>query len=132
MASFDTSERRPLSPHLQVYKVRFTMVMSIMHRITGVALYFAILIGVWWLTALAAGPAYFGFVSGLFGSWFGLAVLFAAAYGLMHHLTGGVRHLIWDSGRYLTISAFEKMSIVSLAVSLGVVALVFLAGYAAS
>ncbi len=108
------------------------MVMSIMHRITGVGLYFAILIGLWWLTALAAGPEYFGFVRGLLGSWPGLFVLFAAVYGLMHHLTGGVRHLIWDSGAYLTVSAFEKMSVVSLLVSLGVTALVFLAGYAAS
>ena len=98
MANTGMGEKRPLSPHLQIYRPNLTMMMSILHRITGAALYFAILLGVWWLAALAAGPGYFAFVDGLFRSWFGLVVLAGTVYGLFHHLMGGVRHLIWDTG----------------------------------
>lgn len=131
MANTGMGEKRPLSPHLQIYRPNLTMMMSILHRITGAALYFAILLGVWWLAALAAGPAYFAFVDGLFRSWFGLVVLAGTVYGLFHHLMGGVRHLIWDTGAAFSIEDAERMDWLSLAAAAALTAIVFVAGYAA-
>lgn len=89
---------RPLSPHLQIYKPMLTMMMSIVHRITGVGLYFGMAFLAWWLLALASGPAHFGFVHGLLTSWFGQLVLFGFTWALIHHMLGGLRHFIWDLG----------------------------------
>jgi succinate dehydrogenase / fumarate reductase cytochrome b subunit len=89
---------RPLSPHLQIYRWSWTMAMSIFHRITGGALYFGIALFAVWLVALASGPQAFEAVQGLFGSPLGLLVLFAYTWVLLHHMVGGVRHLIWDFG----------------------------------
>ena len=89
---------RPLSPHLTVYRWPVTMTMSILHRITGGALYVGALIVVWWLMAAATSERYFTFVDGIVGSWFGLLVLFGFTWALFHHMLGGVRHLIWDTG----------------------------------
>jgi succinate dehydrogenase / fumarate reductase, cytochrome b subunit len=90
---------RPLSPHLQIYAKPINMVMSIFHRITGVALYFGTLLLAWWLIAAAASPAYFNFVNGLFGTLLGRLILFGYTWALLHHMLGGIRHLIWDTGR---------------------------------
>lgn len=101
MASTDVRSKRPISPHLQIYKPIPTMVMSILHRITGAALYFGILILVWWLVAAASGPASYDFANAFLSSWFGKLVLFGFTWALMHHMLGGIRHLVWDTGRLL-------------------------------
>ena len=83
---------RPLSPHIQIYKPIMTMVMSILHRITGAALYFGTILVAWWLVSAAAGPAYFEFVNGIFGSFLGRLVLFGFTWALIHqafHKTAG-------------------------------------------
>jgi succinate dehydrogenase / fumarate reductase, cytochrome b subunit len=90
--------RRPLSPHLQIYRPTLTMMMSISHRITGAVLYGGTLLLAWYLIALAAGAAPFGTVAAVYGSWLGLLVLFGFTWALFHHLLGGVRHLVWDLG----------------------------------
>jgi len=95
---------RPLSPHLQIYSPLINMVMSIIHRITGAALYLGTLLLAWWLIAAASGQPYFDYVNGLFGaSVYGIPVgrivLFGYTWALVHHMLGGVRHLIWDTGR---------------------------------
>lgn len=74
------------------------MAMSILHRITGGALYVGTLLVAWWLIAAATSESYFGVVDGLVGSWFGLVVLFGYSWALFHHMLGGIRHLIWDTG----------------------------------
>lgn len=89
---------RPLSPHLSVYHLSITMVMSILHRITGAALYFGTALVAWWLLAAASGPEAYLAATGFFGSWFGLLVLFGYSWVLLHHMMGGIRHLIWDTG----------------------------------
>ncbi len=90
---------RPLSPHIQIYAPLLNMVMSIVHRLTGAALYLGVLLLAWWLVAVAAGPTYYANVNGLFGTWPGQIVLIGYTWALMHHMLGGVRHLIWDTGR---------------------------------
>ena len=93
---------RPLSPHLQIYKPMLTMMMSIAHRITGAALYFGMLLLAWWLIAAASGAnAYAGFET-FMGSLIGRLILFGYTWALLHHLLGGIRHLIWD-----TLHGFE-------------------------
>jgi succinate dehydrogenase / fumarate reductase, cytochrome b subunit len=77
------------------------MLMSILHRITGAALYVGTLLVAWWLIAAATSESYFQFVDGIVGSWIGLLVLFGYTWALMLHLLGGVRHLIWDTGHGL-------------------------------
>lgn len=89
---------RPLSPHLQIYRPMLTMMMSIVHRVTGIGLYFGTLLLVIWLVAAATSPAAFDLVNGIYGSWIGLIVLFGFSWALIHHAIGGIRHFIWDTG----------------------------------
>ena len=101
---------RPLSPHLQIYTPLINMIMSIVHRITGVALYFGTLLLAWWLTAAATGPAYFNYVNGIFGSVPGRVVLFGYTWALMHHMLGGLRHFVWDTGRGYDLATVDRLS----------------------
>lgn len=90
--------RRPLSPHLFIYRPMLTMMMSIFHRITGAALYVGTLLLAWWLIALATGPAHFAWASWFMGSILGQLILFGFTWALFHHLMGGLRHFIWEAG----------------------------------
>jgi succinate dehydrogenase / fumarate reductase cytochrome b subunit len=92
---------RPISPHLEVYRFTLTMAMSIVHRITGVANYVGTLLLIAWLGAAALGDDAFALVNGLFGSWIGQVILFGYTFSLFHHMFGGLKHFVWDSGRML-------------------------------
>ncbi len=106
--------KRPLSPHLSIYKPIPTMVTSILHRITGVALYLGTLLVAWWLIAAATGPAYFDYVSMIFGSLIGKIILFGFTWALMLHMLGGIKHLIWDTGRLIDKGTSTKLAYASL------------------
>lgn len=99
----NVTNNRPLSPHLQVYRFIPTMAMSIIHRITGGALYVGTILLAWWLIAAASGAAYFDWVSWIFGTWIGRLILFGYTWALVHHMLGGLRHFMWDMGH-----GFEK------------------------
>ena len=101
MADAKIRTERPISPHLTVYRLTLTMAMSIAHRVSGVALYFGTLLLVWWLVAASTSPRNFDLINGFFGTWIGRLVLFGYTWALFHHLLGGIRHLIWDTGRGL-------------------------------
>lgn len=90
--------RRPLSPHLTVYRQKFTGGTSIAHRITGVALNLGALLVVWWLLAASGESDYFALVDGLLTSWIGGLVLILLAAALSYHFMNGLRHLWWDTG----------------------------------
>ena len=109
---------RPLSPHLQIYRGGLTMLMSIVHRITGVALYAGTLLLVWWLTAAATSDQYFDFVQAVFGSWIGKLILFGFTWALIHHTLGGIRHLIWDVGHGFDLKGVEAGAKLTLAASI--------------
>ncbi|MGQ3672148.1 succinate dehydrogenase, cytochrome b556 subunit [Xanthobacter sp. TB0136] len=96
MADSPSRVSRPLSPHLQIYRPLFTMVMSIVHRITGIALYFGMVLFVWWLLAAASTVSAFDTFSSLAGSIIGMLVLFGFTWAMIHHALGGIRHFIWD------------------------------------
>ena len=125
----DKSAVRPLSPHLQIYKPMLIMMMSIMHRITGMGLYFGIILLAWWLTAASISDSYFDFVQGFFGHWFGRLLLFGFTWALIHHALGGLRHLLWDTGRGFDLNVVEWLARANLAGSIILTLLLWLIGY---
>jgi succinate dehydrogenase / fumarate reductase cytochrome b subunit len=109
---------RPLSPHLQIYRFTLTMTMSIVHRITGLGLYFGTLLLVLWLGAAALGEGPLGAVNAIFGFWLAQVVLFLATWALFHHLLGGLRHLVWDQARAMDPAGRENLVRLNLILSI--------------
>jgi succinate dehydrogenase cytochrome b subunit len=121
---------RPLSPHLSIYKPMLTMMMSIMHRATGYALYFGTAILVWWLMAAASGPNAYAKVQWFMGSIVGQVILFGYTWALIHHMYGGIRHFIWDIGRGYGATEREWLVRVGLAGSIATTIILWIVGYA--
>ena len=109
---------RPLSPHLTIYQRSLTMTMSIVHRVTGIALYAGTLLFVWWLAAAATSEQAFETVEAVFGSWIGLLVLFGFTWALIHHTLGGIRHMVWDVGHGFELKDVEMGARLTLASSI--------------
>jgi succinate dehydrogenase / fumarate reductase cytochrome b subunit len=131
MADVKTGADRPLSPHLQIFRPIVTMVMSIVHRITGGALYFGMALLAWWLVAAASGPDYFNFVNGLFGSIIGQIILFGFTWALIHHMLGGLRHLVWDMGHGFDLKTANAMAWGTIIGSVSLTILLWIIGYVA-
>ena len=123
-----TRRERPLSPHLTIYRPPITMTMSIIHRITGGALYFGTLLVAVWLMAAATSQGAFDWVNWAFGTWLGRLVLFGYTWALMHHMLGGVRHFIWDTGAGLEKHTASKIAWATLAGSVVLTLLIWVAG----
>jgi succinate dehydrogenase / fumarate reductase cytochrome b subunit len=98
MAETEAPVQRPLSPHLQIYRLTLSMVMSGLHRITGLCLVAGMILLTWWLLAAAAGQNAYGTFEAFAGSWIGRLILLGFSWALLHHLIGGLRYLIWDLG----------------------------------
>jgi succinate dehydrogenase / fumarate reductase cytochrome b subunit len=130
MSSAETKANRPLSPHIQIYHWHLTLVMSIVHRATGIALYGGTLLLAWWLLAAAAGPDYFAVANGILGSWIGLLVLFGFTWALLHHMLGGLRHFIWDTGRGLDKPMRDRLALATIVGSVSLTILVWIIGLA--
>ncbi|MFC4763056.1 succinate dehydrogenase, cytochrome b556 subunit [Dyella koreensis] len=102
--------RRPLSPHLQIYKWQVQMVTSILHRATGIALAVGTLLVLWGLLSLAGGEASFNQFKTCVGSPIGLLLLFGWSWALFYHLCNGIRHLVQDAGAGYAIPQFVRSS----------------------
>ena len=89
---------RPLSPHLSIYRMAITMLVSIMNRITGAGMALTAILIVWWLLAAASGADYYATVNGFLTSWVGLVILVGSLWALWFHFLGGLRHLFMDFG----------------------------------
>ena len=100
---------RPLSPHLQVYRPQMTSISSIFVRITGNALIVGALLVVWLLIALASGPDAYATANAVATSWLGKLIFLGSIWALWYHTLGGIRHLIWDTGRGLELETAEMM-----------------------
>jgi succinate dehydrogenase / fumarate reductase cytochrome b subunit len=109
---------RPLSPHLAIYKFTLTMAMSIIHRGTGLAMYFGTLLIVLWLGAAALGDAPFAVINAIYGFWLVQVVFFLATWALFHHMLGGVRYFIWDSANMMDPAGREFIVRAQLAASI--------------
>jgi len=118
---------RPLSPHLQIYRKQLNSATSILNRITGIAMLGSSLLIVWWLLAAATGEAYFDLVDGLMTSLLGDVMMTLSVLGLWYHTLGGLRHLIWDTGRGLELEAADRMgwAMIVGAVALTILTLIF-------
>jgi succinate dehydrogenase / fumarate reductase cytochrome b subunit len=122
---------RPTSPHLQVYKMMLTFVMSGFHRISGFVLYFGVLLIAWWLIAAASGPNAYANVEWFMGSLIGRLVLLGYTWALLHHLLGGIRHLIWDVGRGFEHTEREFLALATIVGSISLTLIVWVVGYLA-
>jgi succinate dehydrogenase / fumarate reductase, cytochrome b subunit len=107
--------RRPLSPHLQVYKPQLSSATSIFHRITGCALGVGTLLLTAWLVSAASGDAAFSVVQAILGSWIGVLILIAFTVALFYHFLNGIRHLAWDTGRGFELPDARRAGIMVLA-----------------
>ena len=124
------SSSRPLSPHLSVYKMHPGMLMSGLHRITGLALTAGLLLLVWWLVAAAAGPDYFAAVQGVIGSFIGKLALLGWTFSVFYHFGTGIRHIAFDLGLALGKECSVYAGWVVVAGALGLTALTWAIGCA--
>lgn len=125
------SRPRPLSPHLQVYRPQWTSVLSITHRATGVALSVGLLLLAYWVISAAAGPEAYDTAQGFLGSFFGRLILFGFTFALFYHLGNGIRHLVWDSGKWLDLDMAYKSGIAVVAFAVLATLLSWIIGYIA-
>lgn len=123
-----TRRPRPLSPHLQIYRPMLTMIMSIVHRITGGALYFGTLLLAWWLISAASGPNAYATFEAFVGSFIGRVILFGYTWALLHHMLGGIRHLIWDTLHMLDKPSIELLAVATIVLSTALNLLLWIGG----
>ena len=119
------AKERPISPHLQVYKPQITSVLSIFHRITGVALTFGLILLVAWIFTLSLGEEYFEYFSLFIKSWLGLLILFGFTFALNYHFCNGIRHLFWDAGYGYEIETVHKSGLAVLIMSFSLTTLIW-------
>lgn len=100
---------RPLSPHLQIYRVQLTSVTSILTRITGNALIVGTVLAVWWLLAAATSDTAFASANAVATSWFGDLVFTGSAWAVWYHYLAGLRHLYFDAGHGLDIITAQRL-----------------------
>ena len=117
MAEQGWTDKRPMSPHLQVWKFHPTMLSSILHRATGVgnALGLALVIG--WLFAVASGPDAFEAYDAFFGSIIGKVILFGFTVSIFYHFSNGIRHLVWDAGKGFGLGVANFWSVFSMLIA---------------
>jgi succinate dehydrogenase / fumarate reductase cytochrome b subunit len=131
MASTGTAPRpRPLSPHLGIYRRTLTMMMSIVHRITGVGLYVGVILLAWFLLALSGDAQTFATFSGFIRSFVGQVILFGFTWALFHHMLGGLRHALWDAGIGLDDPLREKLAQGTLIGGIVLTVVTWIIGYA--
>ncbi|MCA8868151.1 MAG: succinate dehydrogenase, cytochrome b556 subunit [Rhodobacteraceae bacterium] len=105
----DTGQiNRPLSPHLSIFRHWMNMMMSIVHRITGVGLGLTGILLVWWFLAAAVSAEYFAFVDDILTSWIGLLVLTVSLWAFWYHMLNGIRHLRWDMVKGMGIGEYAR------------------------
>jgi succinate dehydrogenase / fumarate reductase cytochrome b subunit len=122
---------RPLSPHLGVYKFMYTMSLSILHRLTGVAASFGFLLFTWWLMALATGPDSYQRLMTLLDHPVAKLLLVGLTFSFVYHFCNGIRHLVWDTGRGLERAQARRSGALVIVAALLITALVVWLGCAA-
>lgn len=125
-----TTRNRPLSPHLQIYKLPLSAQLSISHRITGVILCGGAVLLTYWLMAATYGPDAFATAQAILGSWIGRLVLLGVVFSLWYHLANGIRHLIWDAGRGLELPQLRTSGLIVVAIAVVLTVATFIAAYA--
>ncbi|MEO0034100.1 succinate dehydrogenase, cytochrome b556 subunit [Phaeospirillum tilakii] len=124
-----TKRDRPLSPHIQIYKMPFTAVLSISHRITGVVMAVGTAVLAYWLVAAASGPDSFATAQAVLGSVPGRILLFGWSLALFYHLCNGIRHMFWDAGLGFEIRDAQRSGLATVAAALVLTALAWTIGF---
>lgn len=119
-----SSMKRPLSPHLSVYRWPITMTLSILHRVSGIALSAGLLLLAAWLITAAAGDRQYNDLTALMGGLPGRVLLAGWTFAFFFHLSNGVRHLFWDAGY-----GFEKSQANASAVAVIIASVALTLGY---
>lgn len=114
----NTSSRPPTSPHLQIYRLPLTALLSVTHRATGVILSIGALLLIWVLIALAEGPEAYAQIQPLLQSWIGQLFLLGIVFSLYFHFCNGIRHLFWDVGMGFELETVDKTAILVVVVSI--------------
>jgi succinate dehydrogenase / fumarate reductase cytochrome b subunit len=121
-----TNTNRPISPHLQIYKLPLTGILSIIHRMTGVLLSAGLIFFVYILYAVAGGSNTYAAMQALMSLWRVQLIYWGFIYALFFHLCHGVRHLIWDAGKSFDRDALNRYAIIELVISLVLTLIVFI------
>ncbi len=119
---------RPLSPHLTIYRLQITSALSILHRMTGVALAVPAALIVWWLLAAGSSPIGFNAANSVLTSWFGKTILTLSLWAFWYHFANGIRHLVWDSGRGFELPTVTRSGIAVVVASFILTALTLFIG----
>jgi succinate dehydrogenase / fumarate reductase cytochrome b subunit len=119
---------RPLSPHLSIYKVELPMMLSGLHRITGIALSVGSLLLVAWIESAVYSAEAFAVLSRFLGSFIGQLILFGWTFSLIYHSVSGVRHLLWDTGKLLEVAQINSSSKIVVAVAIVLTVLAWILG----
>jgi succinate dehydrogenase / fumarate reductase cytochrome b subunit len=122
------SSTRPLSPHIQVYKMPLSAKLSILHRLTGLTLSLAAVLLVYWLFSLAYLSDNAIFLQSFFSSTFGMIVLMVFTFSFVYHFLNGIRHLVWDIGKGLELESVNKSGIIVIILSVVLTALIWFLG----
>jgi len=117
--------KRPISPHLGIYRLTLSMVMSGLHRITGLALVAGMVVMTWWLLAAAAGQNAYGTFEAFETSWIGRLILFGFSWAVLHHLLGGLRYLVWDLGIWMESDEREWLILANIVGSIALTVLLW-------
>ncbi len=128
-SSSESKPGRPLSPHLQIYKPQITSVLSITHRITGVALAIGLAVLVAWLAAIAGGPESYATFTSYSGSILGQLILLGISFAFFFHLCLGIRHLLWDAGFFLEIKEVYKTGYIAIGAAVILTLIIWLKVY---
>ncbi|WP_262965570.1 succinate dehydrogenase, cytochrome b556 subunit [Methylobacter psychrophilus] len=112
------NSNRPISPHLQVYKLPLTGIISILHRITGVCLSVGLIFFVYIIYALAAGSNTYAAMQVFMKLWPMQVLYWGFIYAFFFHLCHGVRHLIWDAGNSFNSDTLNRYAMIELGTSL--------------
>lgn len=113
-----TQVKRPLSPHLGIYRPQISTVLSILNRATGLALYAGSLLMVLWLWSAAYAPEFYATLHQWLATIIGKLLLLGWTAAFYFHLVNGIRHLVWDTGRALSIPAVNSTGVAAVIVTL--------------
>ena len=117
---------RPISPHLQVYRLPLTGIISITHRMTCLILSVGLIFFVYLLYVILAGPDSYLELQSFMQQWMAKLVYWGFIYALFFHLCHGVRHLVWDAGKSFDRETLNRYALVELAISLLLTLIIFL------
>lgn len=112
------ARNRPLSPHLQIWRWGPAMLVSILHRVTGSGLsVVGLAVLLWWLGALASGPAAYATFHGVMSAWYGQVVLVGLTWAFFQHLCSGLRHFVLDIGAGYELESNARWSVLTIVIS---------------